>query len=176
MTLVAIIGELGSGKTLSMTWLMNHNFNKGRQLYANYHLKPPLTYNPIKSIEEIEDMKQGVFGGDELWLWLDSRASRTKANRAVSMILAKSRKRGVDIIYTTQSFRQIDVRIRNITDFIIEPRLNRAETLCRMFWYSRWDMSSPIKIKKFYTPPFFKLYDTTEEIDLLTSEAEDEKK
>lgn len=170
MTLVGIIGELGSGKTLSLAWLMQHNFYRGRQLYSNFHLKPPLRYTPIKSIEEIEDMREGVFGGDELWLWLDSRASRTKVNRAVAMILGKSRKRGIDIIYTTQSFKQIDIRIRNITDFIIEPKLSKNEIFCTMFWYSRWDLRSPFKIKRFYTPPIWDIYDTNEEIGLLPEE------
>src|SRR3989304_7175833 len=98
MVLVAIVGELGCGKTLALTYLAWHNYiNKGRQLYSNYSLKMP--YTAIETTEDINDMHSGVFCGDELWLWLDSRASHSKKNRFIAAILAKSRKRDLEIIY-----------------------------------------------------------------------------
>jgi hypothetical protein len=48
----------------------------------------------------------------------DSRASGSKKNKFITPILAKSRKRGIQIAYTVQYFKQIDIRIRTVTDFI----------------------------------------------------------
>lgn len=170
MTLVAIVGELGTGKTLALTYLAWHNYiRKGRKIYSNYHFKPPIKYTPVKTVDDINEMKSGIFCGDELWLWLDSRASHVKKNRFIAAILAKSRKRNLEILYTTQSFGQIDVRIRRLTDFILEPILTKSERVCSLYWYTRagWFQGVPFKIMRFKTPLIWNMYDTHEEISLL---------
>lgn len=183
MVLAAIIGDLGCGKTLTLTYLAIRNyFKNNQQLYANYnidlkaylntvgiHQKQKLPINFVNSIEDLENMNSGFFAADELWLWLDSRMSKDKKNKAISGILIKSRKRNIQIGYTTQSFRQIDVRVRNITDFIVEPVLSRNESHCKVFWYTQpsYMMRKPIKIMRFETFPIFEAYKTTEEIEAL---------
>ncbi|KXH75943.1 MAG: hypothetical protein AM326_08240 [Candidatus Thorarchaeota archaeon SMTZ-45] len=161
MVLMAFVGELGAGKTLSLTYFAYLNYLRGVKVYSNYHLNFP--YIPVTSIEDIEDMKEGFFAGDELWLWMDSRASGSKKNKAISSILLKSRKRGVQICYTTQSFGQIDNRIRNITDFIACPFMSPKEQWCKVLILSRATMNK-VKWLKFKTAEIFPLYDTTEEI------------
>jgi len=162
MVLMAIIGELGSGKTLSLTYMAFRNWLKGKEIFSNYRLNFP--HVRVKSIKQIDKMREGFFAGDELWLWLDSRASRKKVNIVVSSILAKSRKRGIHIAYTTQSFRQIDIRIRNITDFFGIPKLSPDEKYCTFHMVSNPGYER-IRSFRFPTHPFFNLYDTSEEID-----------
>jgi len=173
---MAVVGELGAGKTLSLTYLAYRNFMKGRKIYSNYKLSFP--YTKVTSIEQLEDMKSGFFAGDELWLWIDARASTSKKNKVVSSILLKSRKRDIHFSYTTQSFSQVDKRVRNITDFIAVPMLSPRENWCRLLIMTN-PSHSIVKTIKFRTENVFKMYDTTEEIepiDSMIGEQEEKKK
>lgn len=162
MVLMAIIGSLGAGKTLALTYLGVRNALQGRRIYSNYHLGYEYTY--IKTPDEIDSIKKGVFLGDELWAWLDSRTSQKKKNRFISKILLKSRKRGYQIIYTLQNFSQIDKRIRKITDFITKPQLYPNNKKCVMPIYDLKTMQ-PVKTLKFIPSEYYDLFDTNEEID-----------
>lgn len=170
MVLVAIVGELGAGKTLGLTHVLKKRYDEGKTIYANYHLNNDVfdNYEYVESTDQINEMREGVFGGDELWLWLDSRESARGKNKFISSILIKSRKRDIDILYTTQNFMQIDIRIRRVTDFVIEPILTKNELVCKLFYYKMQNYlagsTRPIKILKFYTPPVWKMYDTKEEV------------
>lgn len=146
-----------------MTYLAARNYMKGRQIFSNYNLNFP--HQLVNTPEEIVDMKEGMFCGDELWTWADSRMSGSKKNKFLTYILSKSRKRGINISYTVQYFKQIDIRIRAVTDFIAVPRLNDKETICKLFIYDQSGMLH--KTFKFRTAPIFQLYDTKEEVQEL---------
>lgn len=128
MVLIAIVGGLGSGKTLCLTYMGLKYYSQGFQLYSNYDIKNPTTGLPlsdyIQSDTDLERVKDGYFLADELWNWCDSRMSSASANRFISGLLLKSRKRGFSLVYTTQSMGQIDKRVRDNTDFIIVPCIN----------------------------------------------------
>lgn len=162
MVLMAFVGELGAGKTLSLTYFAYLNFLKGVKVYSNYKLAFP--FEPVRTVEDIEDMREGFFAGDELWLWMDSRVSHSRKNRVISAILLKSRKRDVQIAYTTQSFGQIDLRVRRITDFIACPIMSPKEDWCRVLILSNPSMQK-VRWLKFRTEEIFPLYDTREEIE-----------
>jgi hypothetical protein len=98
-----------------------------------------------------------------LWIWADSRISGSKRNKFITMVLAKSRKRGINIGYTTQYFKQVDIRIRQVTDFLVVLRLNEPETKCNLFVYAHPSMQLQ-RVYKFRTAPIFELYNTKEEI------------
>lgn len=91
--------------------------------------------------------------------------SGSKRNKFLTYVLAKSRKRGINITYTCQYFKSIDIRIRAVTDFIAVPRLNDKETICKLFIYDQSGMLH--KTFKFRTAPIFQLYDTKEEVQEL---------
>lgn len=178
MTLIAIIGDLGAGKTLTMTYLAVYNwYKKHPKIYTNYHLKGiPFTY--VNSLEQLNEMKQGMFFGDEFWMWVDCRAHRSKRNMAIDKIIAMSRKRGVHIFYTCRNIMRMDIRIREHTDFIVEPRLAKfvnmegvdtpVPLMCTIYWYEwpgNFIRRIATKIMKFYTLPIMAVYNTYEEID-----------
>ena len=169
MVLMAVIGSLGAGKTLALTYLAWRNFRKGLKVYSNYDLKIP--YVPVKSTKDVLKMQEGFFAGDELWHWLDSRASMKKKNQVVGNFLLTSRKRGVNFAFTTQTFGQIDVRIRRVCDFIAMPQLTVDERVCRLMIFSHPSLQF-IKLYKFRTQPIFELYDTNEVVDSLPDEDE----
>lgn len=170
--LMGIVGELGCGKTLSLTYFGLRNYFKyegKRTLFANYHLHTlegkPIEYTYVGRPIQIDDIRNGIFLGDELWIWADSRLSMGKRNKFITAILAKSRHRDLDIIFTTQSFGQIDVRIRRICDFIAIPSFNERTNKCTLKIYTH-PSGYLLKVLKFDARPFFEAYDTTEEIEI----------
>jgi hypothetical protein len=88
------------------------------------------------------------------------------------MVLAKSRKRGINIAYTTQYFRAVDVRIRTVTDMVAIPQLNSKETKCQLTIYANPSMSRLEKFR-FLTHPIWDLYDTNEEVEELDMDIKD---
>ena len=162
MVLMAIVGRLGEGKTLALTYFILRNYWKGRKIYSNYHLnKIPYIY--VSNPEDIENMNEGFFAGDEIWTWADSRLSGSHKNKFITSVLSKSRKRGINITYTCQYFKSVDIRMRTVTDFIAIPSLNASESICRVSVYSVPDYTLQ-QVFKFRTAPVFPLYDTKEEV------------
>jgi hypothetical protein len=94
-----------------------------------------------------------------------------KKNAVVGNFLLTSRKRGVNFAFTAQSFSQIDVRIRRVTDFLAIPQLTVDERICRLMIFSHPSMQF-IRMYKFLTEPIFDLYNTNEVIDALPDENE----
>ncbi len=175
MVLFAIVGELGAGKTLTLTYLAYINHLKGRKIFANYRLYG-IPFVPVKSLEELDAIRKGFCAFDELWIWLDARASGTKKNRIVSNILARSRKRGLTIAFTTQTLRQVDRRIREVIDFVAYPILNRNNTICTVLVFMGQKMKILQHKFRFLTAPIFRMYDTEEEVgDLEEFRTEEEK-
>lgn len=164
MVLMAIVGGLGSGKTLALTYLAYRNYLKGLKIFSNYELAFP--YQKISKTSQLEKMKSGFFAGDELWLWLDSRVSSSKRNRVVGQILLSSRKKDINFVYTTQSFSQVDVRIRRCTDFIAQPMLTPREDLCRLVIFSNPSFQY-IKQFRIITRKIFPLFNTKEIVSML---------
>jgi len=172
MVLIAVVGELGSGKTLTMTYLVWRNwYYKKKKVFSNYKLYG-IPFTLVNSLQDFEQISDGVFAGDELWSWADSRLSQKARNRFVSTILLKSRKRGLTVIYTSQSFDQIDKRIRKVTDFVAYPIMNRTNEVCKVLLFkgSKPNPTNLMHTLYFKTQPIFELYDSTEEIGELLEE------
>lgn len=181
MTIVCIAGELGEGKTLSMTYLgIKHHIEKGKVIYTNYPLFG-IDHTLIKSLDEFNSMNNGVALMDEFWFWIDSRSFKRKVNLELRDTIMKSRKRGIDIFYTTQRFGAVDIAVRQVTDFLVVPSLakwvklpnyeNKVPLKCVLKWY-QLNMGlpatkAPLKTTKFNPLPILDTYDTTQEIDQL---------
>lgn len=147
--IIAFIGDVGSGKTLSMTYLLYNSVKKPREvqrifrflygdlcyfanveytIHANYSLYDmefksiPPTLEGIDSIQT----KRSILGLDELWQSADSRESVTLPNKTLSRFFAQSRKRLGDsshLFHSAQYLHTVDVRIRNLTPFLICPTI-----------------------------------------------------
>jgi hypothetical protein len=63
MSLMAFCGELGSGKTLGLTYMAVRNYLHGRKIYSNYKLNFPFT--PVKTPDDIVNMHDGFLCADE---------------------------------------------------------------------------------------------------------------
>lgn len=167
MVLFMICGELGSGKTLALTYLAWSNYmKKQKDLFSNYRLFG-MKHTEVKHIGQINEMHSGFFAGDELWLWLDSRTSRSQKNKVVADILLKSRKRDLTIAYTSQNVHQMDRRIRDVTDFVAYPMMSPDNSFCRLeiFRGCRPSFSNRVKPPLYFlTEKIYALYSTYEEI------------
>jgi len=158
--LMGFFGNLGTGKTLALTYyLYKYRANK---IYSNYRLSFPHTY--IENPEDLLNVSQGYIGLDELWAWIDSRVSGSRKNRLLGHFLLTSRKRGCHVLYTAQHFKQIDKRIRNITDILVFPTYDRQAEELTLELTSQFDNSFRRKFT-ISARPLFGLYDTAEEIE-----------
>jgi len=167
MSIMVITGQLGSGKTLSLTYLAYRNFLKGKTIYANYTLKEPIKYIRLMKISDLLNMRNGFFAGDEFWIELDTQTSSYLRRRIVNDILRRSRKRGVDCVITSQTMNQIPPRIAKVLDFIAFPILNRDASVCKLTIMNGPKPTIVLKRIWFLTKPIFNMYDTNEEVSEL---------
>jgi hypothetical protein len=116
MTLYHAIGDVGSGKTLFLTWMAVH---EKRSVYSNYKIKIP-NYHPLKpeTLNIIEEPALCLI--DEAYRWLESRTSGRVINRYMSYKIFQSRKKDRDYALTDQLEETVDVRYRLMTNFEIQ--------------------------------------------------------
>jgi len=147
---MCMAGTLGAGKTLSAVYAgLRHFFRHGRKIFSNITLFGIPFYrvdsfddmnkikgNPRSNVNNPLDFKQAfseaVFIGDELWMYAMARVSKAVMNRIVNLILAKSRKRGITILYTSQDPKQVDKFIRTNTDLYGYPVVSPDMMTCRI--------------------------------------------
>lgn len=122
MTLTIIIGRLGSGKTLLMTYLAF--INQKRKIYSNYSLYFNRELWNIKDFDLSILLNKGkdisLVLIDEAYNYFEARLSNSIDNILGSDVLFQSRKKGMDIYLTLQELRTIDVRFRELSDIFIE--------------------------------------------------------
>ena len=184
----AFTGTVGTGKTLSMVWKAYGYYKRGYKIFSNIDLNFP--HVKVETLEDLENVRgtaeqPAIAIFDELWRWLDSRQYKKAKNDFVSRTIFYSRKRYVDVYYTTQRFHQIEKRIRDLTDAEIKPELSakrrvmfqgRSQVLpikCTLFYHLVEPKSNglgyeiskkPAKIERFITLPVMALYNTREEV------------
>ena len=192
--IIGFIGQRNSGKTLTMTIEAYKKYKQGFKIYSNYHLNFP--YTPYTVDDLIMFAESGMYFGnsifliDELHIYFDSR-SRGKRNTIFSYFLNQSSKNDIDVFYTSQFARQVEVRLRLNTEIVVEsvaksfvwktknskpviyqnyrPKPNDYKTLT---WVTniitQFSDTGLDKLRKrtFKANQFFKLYDTREVIKM----------
>lgn len=111
--IVGIDGGLGSGKTYTAVWLAAQEAS-ARPIFANFDLA---IATRVWTWRELCALRSGMFLWDEAHLDIDSRMFGS--NVSVTPWLTQTRKLGMDIVYMTQSYDQVDKRLRNLTDVLI---------------------------------------------------------
>ncbi len=177
MVMYQICGELGTGKTSTLTFLAWKNwFERRRKIFSNYHLFK-IPYVLIDSVDKMFKMKDGFVALDELWRIADSRLTKSIVNRLTSDILSASRKKHLVYVFTVQLPRTVDNRVRGIIDITSLPSLNREETACKVGVYMGSGVKEERYMTKYYYPTkmVFEMYDTDEIIDMQVESKEDMK-
>ena len=157
---IAIIGNIGSGKTLFLAIVGKYS---KRKIFSNFQLDLEL-YNELEIIDLLNLENNIIVFIDEAYTWLESRTSMSTLNRYLSYIIFQSRKRNLDIYTTSQMFSSVDIRFREQSDIIIEcKRMNND------FYYTFKDFHNR-KISTFILPfekakKYFHIYDTYEIVE-----------
>lgn len=170
--LVGIFGNLGSAKTLTATmlaWIYKHK--KGAFVASNYRNEcSDLVLSAEELLMQISELGKGFSQRalflDELGRILTATDWYTDVNTILGKIFTESRKRGFDIIYTSQSAMMVDRNVRRITDIVLLPSYNDKTTkvtiepyeMKGLFWVPTDDLNFTGKL-------YFDLYDTNEIIE-----------
>lgn len=112
----AIVGDLGTGKTLFMTLIA---VSSKREVVSNFRLDLP-NYSHLDVVDLLDLGTNKDVLIDEAYTWLESRVSSSFLNRYLSYIMFQSRKRTIDIYTTEQLFGTIDVRFRDLVHKIVK--------------------------------------------------------
>lgn len=120
--IIGIFGLQGYGKTTFATYLAGMAYADGNDIYSNYTLKH-IPFTPVRSLSDINKVRSGWLILDEVWLWLFSRTSMSKMNQELMKIIMLNRKRDVNIVYTAQLKRTVDVILRDVTTYFVHPKV-----------------------------------------------------
>jgi hypothetical protein len=172
-------GDIGSGKTLSMTRYGYYYHLAGCDVYSNYglsfdHTKIDMDFM-LSIVEEDKDFGENtVFLMDEFDMWADSRSSMKKTNKIISYFVKQVRKKNIRLLYATQQKHLIDKRIRGLTrkDIICTSKeVNIYDYTISVIYNTiisnKNDRRVEICKTRFYGNSFYDLYDTNE---LITAE------
>lgn len=162
--LIAIFGNMGSGKTLLMTMISAYvNHAVGVPIYSNYNLE---NSEPIENIDQLLKINNGIVALDEFWISADSRA--WKFNIKLTQWINLTRKKNLLVLHTTQAMSQIDKRIRNASHLIVYcEHFNKA--LNPFFRYTFINGATEqtikvLKVREAQARHFYSYYDTLREV------------
>lgn len=115
MVIVAVLGDLGSGKTTNAVRIvkLTKQMHPEKTIYSNIHLNN-LSYKPLDLMElylNQPDEKNIIIFGDEFYNMMDSRISSSYRNIIESYYVAMSRKAKADFILTMQYEKFVDCRL-----------------------------------------------------------------
>lgn len=182
--ILGFIGDIGGGKTLSMIKYAYEKYKKGCTIYTNLFLTFPKIKGcgkviplDMKFFKNYADSKFKLFNAvvliDEVHIYFDSRNSGLTRNKIFSKFVTQSRKRGVDLVFTTQDkspalfFQsgQCDLRLRKLVDYIIFCECIKTNTINKdkyiiNTYCDRY--GHPIKKSVFLGNGYYNLYDTYE--------------
>lgn len=175
--IIGFEGGMGSGKTLGATiWAWRYSLaSGGLPVMANYRMHPQYwarhaALNPgftLRVMTREDDWVDFAADGggyvvyDEIHQNLDSRAYAGKQARYWTQFLMYLRKLRITMLLTSQSIRhQVDVRIRDNIDLLVECRKTKAG-----FAYDLWDPKAEKYLGRRFIPYrtaslFYGIYDT----------------
>lgn len=173
MFFIAIIGDMGSGKTCFMTAVLKLSHDLGRKIIANYQLNfdyQLMSFDELKKFPE--DLRDCDVAMDELGTGADSYDFMSEKSQNITKLVTQIRKRHSRCYYTVQRFKFITRRLRVLTDgFILCEDLDKHEDheapgfvcdgLFRLEFYDS-DLNPTRKPETFDGKPFWDLYDTDE--------------
>jgi len=122
--IIGIEGSIGSGKTIAMVrYLYKDRYELKNRVLANFGLKfkhEPLDVLKILEMNEQKKQFDNVsIGIDEITVFADCRRSQSKMNLLISYFILQTRKRNVQLYYTTQDIGMVDIRLFKHTDIIV---------------------------------------------------------
>lgn len=180
--LIGIEGNIGSGKTLYAVRCAKRDSDRGIKIVTNLNLIgiPYETFdiNQFLDNKYSESLKNATVILDEITVYMDCRLGSSKQNLLMGYLVLQSRKRGLNIIYTTQDLDLVDykrlVKYTNIVVYaqpiytkdiegkVVEQENYRNYTLVDL--RKKKDNITQFNMK---ISPYYKYYDTDQIIEPL---------
>jgi len=165
--IVAIIGDRGAGKTLTMRALAENYKKEGLNIYANFTMSD-IDYTRIE-FDDIVDfpeyLENGVIFLDEGHIGMDAYNFFSRKVKDSTKFMTQTRKRKLTIYFSTQIFSQVARRLRLLTNYIMECRETDTAGLIYISIFDRMKVvHNDGFIRELYLDgrPFFDKYDTDE--------------
>jgi hypothetical protein len=173
--LIGIEGNVGSGKTVYGVRCLKLDSDNGRKIVSNTPLIdiPFTTFNIDEFLDNKynELLKNATVFIDEITVYMDCRLGSSKQNLLMGYLVLQSRKRGIDIYYTTQDLDLVDykrlVKYTNIIvyaqEIFVKNLEGRTETVDDYRNYTIIDMrrkKDNITQFNMKITPYYKYYDT----------------
>lgn len=161
--LIGVQGKMGAGKTLTMSILCKSLAQTNHvPLFANYGLQGS---ERIKSIQDLWKLDNAVLAWDEIWLSLDARLWTD--NVFVTRFINQTRKKKLILMYTTQHIRQVEMRVRNGTDILINAEKRREGHRITFIDWQYQTIGRQMIIPHADARQFWGIYDTYEVLEPL---------
>jgi len=168
MPIFSIVGDIGSGKTLTACYFCYKAYKNGQKIYSNINFSFPHEKLDNKFFSDYlnhgKQINNCVVFIDEAYIYLDSRMTGTAQNRTLTYFILQTRKKNVTLIYTSQFLGQCDIRLRNNTDRVVYPKLykncnNSGQDVCK---FAVQTPDGRTRKRMFVANLYYKLYDTKE--------------
>lgn len=121
--LICIEGGLGSGKTIMLVRYLYKDYLKNKNIIANLKLNnmkySSINFKDLLANNETLEFNNSTIGIDEITVFIDCRTSISKRNKIFSYFVLQSRKRDVNVYFTTQDIGMLDFRVVDHTEIII---------------------------------------------------------
>ena len=169
-------GKTGSGKTLHTAIDALVDVINGRKIFSNMTLNN-MPYTKIDLVDMVNavidntsdftDNSPKTLILDEIQTLMDAR--RSQRNTDFSLFISQCRKRGFNVIYTSQYLNGADIRLRQLTDKLVWclPVYKTGDVL-KGFKYIKFDvLTGQYKIqfiRESIAKEFYKFYNTYEVI------------
>ena len=164
MTHTAIIGDIGSGKTLLMAYFATES---EREVYANFKIDIP-NYNKLDKLGLVELEKDVDVFVDEVHMIADSHLSMSVLNRFAGYEALQQRKDSADLYISSQFFHMIDNRLRDLVHTLIKCTCIGDKDNPDGFYYEFLDVESGIITEWYFSIEnvrwLFDVYNTYEKI------------
>lgn len=158
--LLGFIGDQGEGKTLSMTAIGVFLARVGNVPIKGTHSVFIPEYEKVSKFQEIWHFRRGVLLLDEAWVSADSR--EWGDNVRFSRLVMMARKKNLIILYNAQWFGQVDLRIRNATDWLVQCQNVGSGIWLQLINPKTGDIGRRFLLDQ--PEQYYKLYDTYEEM------------
>jgi hypothetical protein len=128
--IVSVVGNVGEGKTLFLTFIGMLELDEGKGVYSTFHIDYESAGGNRARYVDIGELslwlsreeKIGTYAPDsasvlldEGYAGMDARSSQSIANKQLSYFVFQSRKLGLNLWVASQLFSSLDKRLRGVT-------------------------------------------------------------
>jgi hypothetical protein len=172
--IIGVWGPKGAGKDALCAYLAFKGHRNGRLILSNTALRFPFKW--VKRSDLVSRKAQlanCVLYLGEVQTFMDARMHATKGNIEASYLFMQSRKRNVTVLWNTQRLRQVEVRLKENTDYLYEIQRENRQIPFGEPGFNPWafvtvtDLDNDQIVQKFWfnITKAFPLYDSFQIID-----------